>query len=124
MTDPSPHLLILGPQSRKEASETHKDEDATDYVYTPFDLHCHEEISPSNKPGEDGLTEDEKAPLDTREDAILMGIATPVPVAVKPDEEGLLESNGAERSNGLTEHGNGNVHIKEEDGEYLNGSQR
>lgn len=90
MTDPSPHLLILGPGSREEASETHKDEDATDYVYTPFDLHCLEEMSSWNETGEDGLTEDEKALLDTREDTILMGMATPVPVAVKPDVEGVL----------------------------------
>ncbi len=78
------------------------------------------------------MGEDENALLGTEEDAIfgagiLMGMATlgPGQVAVKTkDEKGGLKDEGAELRNGLTEQVNGDVHMKEEDGESLNGFQR
>lgn len=46
-------------------------------------------------------------------------------MAVKTkDEKGGLKDEGAELRNGLTEQVNGDVHMKEEDGESLNGFQR
>jgi len=78
------------------------------------------------------LGEDENALLGTEDDAtfgagILMGMATlgPVQVTVKTEvEEEGLSGEGVEQRNGVAEQVNGDVPMKEEDAEFLDGFQR